>query len=126
MDQLKLVVFGNDVGMIVDVPEEQASAAVRKARSILNAIGGGGSRIRAEKAERKQPARSLSERIQALGTEFFAEPRESTEIRKELARGAFHYDTVRIRNELRRMVEHGRLLRVGEGTKASPYKYVNR
>jgi hypothetical protein len=70
-------------------------------------------------------AKALSGRILALGSDYFAEPRESTEISKELARSAHHYKDVRVRVELGRMVQRGLLRRIGDGTKTEPYKYVN-
>jgi hypothetical protein len=128
-DQLKLLVTLNDVGVLVDVDEENASAAIATARAFLNRIAPipKTSRVRpSESSVAKKKPMSLSERILALGGAFFSEPKGTVEISKELARSAFHYDPVRVSDEVRRLVQREQLRRIGEGTKASPYLYVIR
>jgi len=122
--EFKLVVTLRDVGVVVDVASAQeANAAVRQAREFLGQIGEGSavSRPRAKAGT----SNSLSERILGLGAAFFKEPQESVSVSKALARSAFHYEAVRVRDELRRLVRRGQLRRVGDGTRANPFKYVN-
>jgi hypothetical protein len=122
--EFKLVVTLRDVGVVVDVASAQeASAAVRQAREFLGQIGQSSSvsRLRAKAGT----SGSLSERILGLGVAFFKEPQESVSVSKALARSAFHYEAVRVRDELRRLVRRGQLRRIGDGTRANPFKYVN-
>jgi hypothetical protein len=122
--EFKLVVTLRDVGVVVDVASAQeANAAVRQAREFLGKIGEGPAA--SQRQAKAGTSNSLSERILGLGVAFFKEPQESVSVSKALARSAFHYEAVRVRDELRRLVRRGQLRRVGDGTRANPFKYVN-
>lgn len=122
-DRRRLVVSPNEVAVIVDATAEDASAEIKSARQFLASLRQTSAQPRpAHKAD----AHTLSARILGLAPDFFAEPKESTEVAKELARAAHHYSDVRVRVDLSRLVKRGALRRVGDGTKSSPYKYVNR
>jgi hypothetical protein len=124
--QRKLVVTLDAVGVVIDAAAEDAAKEIATARDFIR-------RLSPSQPERspqgKSPAapstKTLSGRILSLGTAYFAEPRESTEIAKDLARAGYHYEDVRVRVELRRVVRRGLMRRIGDGTKTSPYKYVN-
>ena len=123
--QRKLLVTAEWVGVIVDVKQEDAATEVAAARDFLGDLSLGAVPEHRSQAKPAAKAKALSGRILALGSSYFGEPRESTEISKELARSAHHYKDVRVRVELGRMVQRGMLRRIGDGTKAAPYKYVN-
>jgi hypothetical protein len=122
--QFKLLVTASEIGLVVETTEKNAAAAIGEAREFLTllgatpATGGAG-------AGKKHAARSLSERIVNLGTAFFSEPKDATEISSGLARAAYHYAPVRVRSELQRLVQRGLLRRVGDGTRKAPFRYVN-
>jgi hypothetical protein len=107
----------------VEATQETASTEIKRARELLASL------VSKQKSQAtfmpKTKARSSSERILSLGGQYFGQPREALEVEKALAQSGFHYKTVVIRKELLRMVKRGQLRRVGEGTKSSPYKYVN-
>ena len=125
MNQLWLLVTASEVGIIVESSLENAGMQIKKARETL-------ARLRAQQRTKSQitaipktGARSLSERILVLGTDFFSQPRQALEVSQELARTGFHYKPGRVRDELLRMVKRGHLRRIGQGKKSDPYQYVN-
>jgi hypothetical protein len=120
--QHKVVVFGNDIGVVLDVTSENAADEIAAARKFLAQIGSGSPRRRVGTTQR---AETLSARIMELGADYFSQPKESADVGKDLARAAHHYKDTRIRVELSRLVRRARLRRIGDGTKLSPYRYVN-
>lgn len=125
MNEHKFLVTNTDVGMIFEGTVESAATQIKRAREILARLGS----LQRAKSQTtpipKAKARSLSERILSLGTEFFCEPREALQVTKQLAQAGFHYKAGRVRDELLRMVKRGQLRRLGDGRKSSAYKYVN-
>jgi hypothetical protein len=125
--QRKLVVTTDTVGVILDVAEGDAATEIAAARDFIRGLSDSVPEPKPQPRQRSTPlAKTLSGRILALGSSYFVEPRESTAVAKDLARSGFHYEDVRVRVELGRMVQRGLLRRIGDGTKMKPYKYVNR
>ncbi len=125
MNRWKLLVTSSDVGVIVETSNEDAITEIKRARELLVRIGVSQKSKSQVTAIPKTQARSLSQRILSLGTDFFSQPREALEVSRELARAGFPYEPGRVRDELLRLVKRGHLRRIGEGKKSSSYQYVN-
>lgn len=119
----KLLVTADDVGVLIEAGQEDATREIAAAREVLRAVSS--SPTRPSPSSAPQTGKTLPDRILALSPDYFAEPRESLDICKQLARAAQHYKPVRVRVELSRLVARGMLRRIGDGTKGNPYKYVN-